>query len=171
LPAGKDRFEALRFVLDELSDTKAARKAQCLLEKTPALNRPLVLVETKDLRERDTQVTEAGLQFDRVWWDGDSKNGEVEKNQFYWDLEGSVWYRVDKGSTWRVIHQPAESLPKLKAFFSTLEEASTARSIAEKRRGKPILPVEIEGGLGSDNYLVPKIVERDISSDDDWLFE
>lgn len=171
LPPGKDRFGALQFVLDELKGAKGARKAETLLAETPSVDRPLVLIETKDLRDREAQAMEAGLRFDRGWWDKDPANGEVEKDQFYWDPQGSVWYRVEKKSPWRCVRQSEESLPRLSAFFAALEEISVARSLAEKRRGQPVFPIEIEGGLGSENYLVPKIVERDIRSDDDWLFE
>jgi hypothetical protein len=171
LPPGVDRYHAIDFVLKELADTSAGKQAHKLLAEAPATDRPLVLVETKDLVAHERQLSEAGFTLKREWWDSDSDNGEVGRDRVYWDPEGFVWYQVHKDSPWRKVPQPPESLQRLNAVFESIEESAVARSLREERRGKRRFPVEIEGELGSSAYITPKLVGYELSEDDDLLFE
>ena len=171
LPPGVDRYRAIDFVLKELADTSACKQARQLLAEAPAVDRPLVLAETKDLVTYEWQLAEAGFTLKREWWDSDSKNGEVARDRVYWDPEGFVWYQVQKDSPWRKVPQPPENLQRLNAVFESIEELAVARSLKEERRGKRRFPVEIEGELGSSAYITPKLVGYELSEKDDLLFE
>jgi hypothetical protein len=171
LPPGVDRYHAIDFVLRELADTSAGKQAHKLLAEAPATDRPLVLVETKDLVTHEPQLAEAGFTLKREWWDSESNNGEVARDRVYWDPEGTVWYQVHKDSPWRKVPQPPESLQRLNAVFASIEESAVARSLREERRGKRRFPVEIEGELGSSAYITPKLVGYELSEKDDLLFE
>jgi hypothetical protein len=171
LPPGTDRFNALEFVQKEFPDTSAARRASDMLLKTPATDRPLVLVKRKFLLEYEPHLAAAGFRFDKSWWDGDKSNGEIAEEETYWDPQGAVWFRVAKKSPWRRIDQPEEHREQIQAVFSQIEEAILAEHLREERRGDRKFPVEIEGEIGSDTFVTPKFVQFDTSGPDDSLFE
>ncbi|GMV67064.1 MAG: hypothetical protein KJ050_14170 [Candidatus Omnitrophica bacterium] len=172
LPAGADRFNALKFILENLADTSAASKAQQLLLETPSSEKALVQVKKVDLVEFEPLLHQAGLRFQKEWWDGQEENGEINDEGIFWDTEGIVWFRVGKKSGWRNIRQDPEHLQALNGAFTRIEDESLARHLLEKRRGKRKFPVEVEGALGPDStYMTPKIVQYEVNEDEEGLFQ
>lgn len=172
LPAGEDRFKALKFVIEDLSDTKAAARAEKVLAETPSSERPLVQVPKEDLVTYAPILQEAGFSLSPEWWDGDKSNGEMSDEGVYWDPQGSVWYRVGKRSPWRKIDQPEESRTRLQGYFDRIEQEGIARALREGRRGQRSFPLEVEGALGPDgSYLTPKFVQYDLTEDREGLFQ
>lgn len=172
LPAGKDRFNALKFIMENLSDTSAAQKAQQLLLETPSSEKALVQVKKGDLVEYQPLLHKAGLRFQQEWWDGADENGEINDEGIYWDSDGIIWFRVGKKSGWRNIPQDPEHIPGLNGAFTRIEDESLARHLLEKRRGQRKFPVELEGALGPDStYMTPKIVQYEVNEDEEGLFQ
>ena len=171
LPPTTDRFRALDFVRTHLGDTAGAQKASDLLAESPATDRPLLRVDLTYLQEFKRLLLDGGFTLERAWWDGQPGNGEISEDVVFWDPEGAVWYRVGKRSAWRKLQQPEANVTQLSAIFAVIEESIVARKLSETRRQRRRFPVELEGGLGSDTYVTPKLVPLDVRKDDDYLFE
>ncbi|MCG3196782.1 MAG: hypothetical protein GHCLOJNM_01259 [bacterium] len=172
LPAGPDRFKALKFVTESLSDTPSARKARELLEEMPTTERPVVQVSREDLRDYEGSLAQTGLRFQREWWDGDKRNGEIGEEGVYWDPKGSLWYRVGKRTAWREVLQDASRVPALSGLFTRINEEAIARRLADERGQNRKFPIEIEGATGPDStYVTPKIVQFEVDKDEDGLFQ
>jgi hypothetical protein len=172
LPAGEDRFHALKLVTTELADTSAAKRAHKLLLETPSTERPVIQVKREDLREYEPYLLKSGINLAREWWDGNPGNGEIGEEGIYWDPQGVVWYRVGKNSTWRSIPQDPKRIPALAGLFTQIEDRELARQLADKRHLDRKFPVEIEGGLGPDSsYVTPKIVQYEVDQDEEGLFQ
>jgi tetratricopeptide (TPR) repeat protein len=172
LPAGGDRFRALKFITEKLPDTSAATRAQKLLEETPSTEKALVQVTREDLKAYEVPLAQAGFNFKKEWWDGKGDNGEINEEGVYWDPDGTVWYRVGTQSAWRNVPQNTDNLPALSGLFVRIEEEGVARALAGKRSEGRKFPIEIEGATGpSSTYVTPKIVQYDIEKDEDGLFQ
>ena len=172
LPAGGDRFEALKFVTQNMPDTSAAKRARRLLEETPSTEKPLIQVKREDLQSYETLLYQAGLRLKKEWWDGNKDNGEIGEEGIFWDADGTVWFRVGKGSGWRSLPQEPTRVASLQGAFKRVEDLELARNLAGERSGNRKFPLELEGALGPDSsYMAPKIVQYDIEKDDDGLFQ
>lgn len=172
LPAGGDRFEALKFVIKNMPDTPAAQKAQRLLAETPSSEKPLVQVKREDLCYYESLLDQAGLSLKKEWWDGDKSNGEIGEEGIFWDKEGIVWFRVDKGSAWRSLPQDPTHLTTLQGAFTRVEDLELARNLANIRGESRKFPLELEGALGPESsYMTPKFVQYDVEKDDEGLFQ
>ncbi len=172
LPAGGDRFEALKFITGNMPDTSAAKRARRLLAETPSTEKPLIQVKREDLQSYEHLLDQAGLSLKKEWWDGNKDNGEIGEEGIFWDAEGIVWFRVGKGSAWRSLPQEPARVASLQGAFTRVEDLELARNLAGERVGNRKFPLELEGALGPDSsYMTPKIVQYDIEKDDDGLFQ
>jgi len=172
LPAGGDRFAALKFVTENMPNTSAAKRAHRLLEETPSTEKPLIQVKHEDLRTYENLLDQAGLNLKKEWWDGNKDNGEIGQEGIFWDAEGTLWFRVGKGSGWRSLPQERSRVASLQGAFKRVEDLELARNLAGRRSENRKFPLELEGALGPDSsYMTPKIVQYDIEKDDDGLFQ
>ncbi len=172
LPAGPDRFKALKFVTETLSDTPSARKARELLEDTPTTERAVIQVLREDLRDYGNSLSETGLSLPREWWDGEKENGEIGEEGVYWDPQGSLWYRVGKRTAWREVPQDPTKTPALSGLFTRINEETIARRLADERGQNRKFPIEVEGATGPDStYMTPKIVQFEVDKDEEGLFQ
>ena len=172
LPASKERYEALTYVMKNFPDTKAAREAKDLLRETPQSERSLVRVDRRDLKTFRPELSAAGFNLPSQWWDDDPVNGELEKDSLYWDSRGAIlWYRISKKSPWRKLEQSPGTRDRIVAVFAKIEDRAIARSLQEGRTTTRRFPLEIEGALGGGAYITPKLVQYDLSDPDDRYYE
>ena len=157
------RERVLASVVESMPETRAAKEAW---ETLHGETWPGVRLTSDQIRAHGLALATAGFPVPEALWDGDDKNGEIEREGVWIAEDGGVRYRVEGERVWQTAQSAGEDAARLWGAVEMIAESSD-RTEGIQGRQRPRIPLEVTGSVGAAGaYAAPQLQQfRELDPD------